>query len=109
MYWQYWSTDHDSFYHGRVFGEIESHAQMHIDDGIVTGSITISDETFHIEVSIKQDWYIADLWCLVFFASQLYKKLMRNELHVIQLQIVMYNQKVEVNVSFSHRGGIFLM
>lgn len=35
-----------------MFGEIESHAQMHIDDGIVTGSITVSDETFHIEVNI---------------------------------------------------------
>lgn len=45
-------TDHDSFYHGRVFGEIESHAQVHIDNGIVTGSITILDETFHIEVCI---------------------------------------------------------
>ncbi|KYM82905.1 ADAM 17-like protease [Atta colombica] len=43
--------DHDNFYHGRVFGEIESHAQMHIDDGIMTGSITILDETFHIEPS----------------------------------------------------------
>lgn len=38
-----------------MFGEIESHAQMHIDDGIVTGSITISDETFHIEVSISAE------------------------------------------------------
>lgn len=35
-----------------MFGEIESHAQMHIDDDIMTGSITILDETFHIEVSI---------------------------------------------------------
>jgi len=49
------SADHDNFYHGRVFGEIESHAQMHIDDGIVTGSITILDETFHIEVSISTE------------------------------------------------------
>lgn len=42
--------DHESFYHGRVFGEIDSHAQMHIDNGILTGIIAISDETFHIEV-----------------------------------------------------------
>jgi disintegrin and metalloproteinase domain-containing protein 17 len=35
-----------------VFGEIDSHAQVHIDDGVITGSITILDETFHIEVSI---------------------------------------------------------
>lgn len=38
-----------------MFGEIESHAQMHIDDGIVTGSVTISDETFHIEVSMPNE------------------------------------------------------
>lgn len=41
--------DHDNFYHGRVFGEIESHAQMHIDNGILTGSMTTLDETYHIE------------------------------------------------------------
>lgn len=36
-----------------MFGEIESHAQMHIDNGILTGSITTLDETYHIEVSVK--------------------------------------------------------
>lgn len=45
--------DHESFYHGRVFGEINSHAQVHIDEGIVTASITISDDTFHVEVRYK--------------------------------------------------------
>ena len=35
-----------------MFGEIESHAQMHIDDDIMTGNITILDATFHIEMSI---------------------------------------------------------
>ncbi|XP_063974850.1 ADAM 17-like protease isoform X1 [Diachasmimorpha longicaudata] len=43
--------DHDKFYHGRVFGELDSHAQLHIDDGIMTGSITIDDQTYHIEPS----------------------------------------------------------
>ncbi|XP_011500882.1 PREDICTED: ADAM 17-like protease [Ceratosolen solmsi marchali] len=43
--------DHESFYHGRVFGEVNSHAQLHIDNGILTGSITVSDEIYHIEPS----------------------------------------------------------
>lgn len=43
-------SDHDNFYHGRVFGEIDSHAQIHIDDGVLTGTVTVPDETFHIEV-----------------------------------------------------------
>lgn len=38
-----------------MFGEIESHTQMHINDGILTGIITTSDETYHIEVSIYID------------------------------------------------------
>ena len=43
--------DHEDFYHGRVFGEIDSHAQVHINDGMLTGSITVADETYHIEVN----------------------------------------------------------
>lgn len=43
--------DHESFYHGRVFGETNSHVQVHIDDGVLTGIITVPDETYHIEVS----------------------------------------------------------
>lgn len=49
--------DHESFYHGRVFGEIDSQAQIHIDNGVLTASITISDETFHIEVRIASFKY----------------------------------------------------
>ena len=45
-------SDHENFYHGRVFGEVDSHAHIHIDDGVVTGTVTIPDETFHIEVGI---------------------------------------------------------
>lgn len=44
-------SDHDSFYHGRVFGETESHAQIHIDEGVLTGTVTLDDETYHIEAS----------------------------------------------------------
>ncbi|XP_050510827.1 ADAM 17-like protease isoform X3 [Diabrotica virgifera virgifera] len=41
----------DDFYHGRMFGETDSHVSMHMDDGMLTGSIHLPDETFHIEPS----------------------------------------------------------
>lgn len=44
--------DHDNFYGGRVFGEVESDVSMHIEDGVLTGSIHLPDETYHIEVNI---------------------------------------------------------
>ncbi|XP_044756585.1 ADAM 17-like protease isoform X1 [Coccinella septempunctata] len=43
--------DTQSFYEGRVFGERQSHVKMHIDDGILTGTIHLPDEeeVYHIE------------------------------------------------------------
>ncbi|XP_050317201.1 ADAM 17-like protease isoform X3 [Bactrocera neohumeralis] len=43
--------DHDSFFTGRVFGELESSVRAHIDDGLMTMSIHLPDETYHIEPS----------------------------------------------------------
>lgn len=44
--------DHDSFFRGRVFGEISSHVSAHIDDGnVLTATIILPDETYHIEPS----------------------------------------------------------
>lgn len=42
--------DHENFYNGRVFGETNSHVNMHIDDGMLTGSIHLPDEIYHLEV-----------------------------------------------------------
>lgn len=42
--------DHDNIYNGRVFGESQSSVRAHIEDGVMTASIVIPDETFHIEV-----------------------------------------------------------
>lgn len=42
--------DHDNFYTGRVFGELQSSVRAHIDDGVITGSVAINDEVYHIEV-----------------------------------------------------------
>lgn len=44
-------TDHDNFYTGRVFGELESSVRAHIEDGTLTMSIELPDETYHIEPS----------------------------------------------------------
>ncbi|XP_017041660.1 ADAM 17-like protease [Drosophila ficusphila] len=43
--------DHDSFYSGRVFGELESSVRAHIEDGTMTMSIHLPEETYHIEPS----------------------------------------------------------
>ncbi|XP_067616675.1 ADAM 17-like protease isoform X1 [Eurosta solidaginis] len=43
--------DHDSFYTGRVFGELESSVRAHFDDGLMTMSINLPDETYHVEPS----------------------------------------------------------
>lgn len=43
--------DHDSFFRGRVFGEISSHVSAHIDEGVLTATIILPDETYHIEPS----------------------------------------------------------
>lgn len=45
-------VDHDSFFRGRVFGEISSHVSAHIDDrNMLTATIILPDETYHIEPS----------------------------------------------------------
>lgn len=44
--------DHDAFFRGRVFGESVSHVSAHIDDdNVVTATIQLQDETYHIEPS----------------------------------------------------------
>lgn len=44
--------NHDSFFRGRVFGETISHVSAHIDDSnLLTATIILPDETYHIEPS----------------------------------------------------------
>uniref|UniRef100_A0A0A9XE39 ADAM 17-like protease n=1 Tax=Lygus hesperus TaxID=30085 RepID=A0A0A9XE39_LYGHE len=46
------AVDHENFYEGRLFGEKSSHASVHLDnDGIMTASIQLPDETYHVEPS----------------------------------------------------------
>ena len=43
--------DHESFYDGRVFGEIKSSATVHLEDGLLTAKIETPEDTYHIEPS----------------------------------------------------------
>ena len=43
-------VDHDEFFSGRVFGEEESSVRAHIDaDGVLTATVILPNETYHIE------------------------------------------------------------
>lgn len=44
------ASDHEDFYDGRVFGESWSDASVHMKDGVITATIQLADETYHIEV-----------------------------------------------------------
>ncbi|XP_052866560.1 ADAM 17-like protease isoform X2 [Anopheles cruzii] len=43
--------DRSNFFKGRVFGEMQSHVSAHIDDGVLTASVVLPEETYHIEPS----------------------------------------------------------
>lgn len=44
-------ADHESIFSGRVFGELESSVRAQLEDGVLTATIVLPDETFHIEPS----------------------------------------------------------
>ncbi|XP_065372330.1 ADAM 17-like protease [Calliphora vicina] len=46
-------SDHDNCFAGRVFGEMESHVRAHIENGLMTMSINLPDETYHIEPTCR--------------------------------------------------------
>ncbi|KAL1123060.1 hypothetical protein AAG570_002148, partial [Ranatra chinensis] len=45
------AIDHESFYEGRLFGEVWSDASVHLYEGMMTATIQLPDETYHIEPS----------------------------------------------------------
>jgi disintegrin and metalloproteinase domain-containing protein 17 len=47
----YVPIDHESFYDGRVFGETQSRAQVHMEDGVITANIETKEDIYHIEPS----------------------------------------------------------
>lgn len=60
-----WLSDHESFYHGRVFGELQSEASVHMEEeeGAMTATIHLPDESYHIEVTWKTMKFV-DMSCL---------------------------------------------
>ncbi|KAK8763468.1 hypothetical protein V5799_033919 [Amblyomma americanum] len=44
-------VDQNQFFEGRVFGELVSNVSAHIDEGVMTASIRIKDDTFVVEPS----------------------------------------------------------
>lgn len=61
--------DHDNFYGGRVFGETESEASVHIDDGVLMGTIHLPDETYHIEPSWRHLPHLGNRSMIAYKAS----------------------------------------
>lgn len=62
--------DHDSFFRGRVFGEISSHVSAHIDEGnVLTATIILPDETYHIEPSWRHLPEFSDKHMVAYKAS----------------------------------------
>ncbi|CAG9815256.1 unnamed protein product [Phaedon cochleariae] len=43
--------DRNDFYHGRVFGETDSHVSLHMEDGLMTGTVHLPDDIIHVEPS----------------------------------------------------------
>ncbi|KAL1464303.1 hypothetical protein WDU94_003964 [Cyamophila willieti] len=62
-------VDHEEFYDGRVFGETESAASVHISDGVMTASIHTPDETYHIEPSWRHLPHLGNQTMVAYRAS----------------------------------------
>lgn len=45
------TVERENFYKGRVFGEAKSEVGLHIEDGVMMGSIHLPDDIYHIEPS----------------------------------------------------------
>lgn len=63
------NADHEDFYEGRLFGETNSHVSAHLEDGVMTASIHVGDETYHIEVS--EVFSLIDLSACFFLSPEL--------------------------------------
>uniref|UniRef100_A0A336LS44 CSON015415 protein n=1 Tax=Culicoides sonorensis TaxID=179676 RepID=A0A336LS44_CULSO len=61
--------DHNHLYRGRVFGELDSHVNAHIDDGVITASIILPEETYHIEPSWRHLPHLKDRHMIAYKAS----------------------------------------
>uniref|UniRef100_A0A182JMQ5 Uncharacterized protein n=1 Tax=Anopheles atroparvus TaxID=41427 RepID=A0A182JMQ5_ANOAO len=63
--------DRSNFFKGRVFGEMESHVNAHIDDGVMTASVVLPDETYHIEPSWRHLPHLSDKHMIAYRTSDI--------------------------------------
>uniref|UniRef100_A0A182W2W1 ADAM 17-like protease n=1 Tax=Anopheles minimus TaxID=112268 RepID=A0A182W2W1_9DIPT len=63
--------DRSNFFKGRVFGEMQSHVNAHIDDGVMTASVVLPDETYHIEPSWRHLPHLSDKHMIAYRTSDI--------------------------------------
>ncbi|XP_049282235.1 ADAM 17-like protease [Anopheles funestus] len=63
--------DRNNFFKGRVFGEMQSHVSAHIDDGVMTASVVLPDETYHIEPSWRHLPHLSDKHMIAYRTSDI--------------------------------------
>lgn len=63
--------DHDNFFSGRVFGETESSVRAHIENGVLTASVVLPNEIYHIEPSWRHFSHLTDRHMLAYRSSDI--------------------------------------
>lgn len=63
--------DHESFFSGRVFGETESSVRAHIENGVLTASVVLPNEIYHIEPSWRHFSHLTDRHMLAYRSSDI--------------------------------------
>ncbi|XP_047532357.1 ADAM 17-like protease isoform X2 [Vanessa atalanta] len=63
--------DYDHFYTGRVFGEKSSDVKLHIEEGVITGTIHTPQETYHIEPSWRHLPHLDDKTMITYRSSDI--------------------------------------
>ncbi|XP_055373742.1 ADAM 17-like protease [Condylostylus longicornis] len=78
--------DHTNFYAGRVFGALNSSVRAHIEDGLVTGSIVLDDETYHIEPSWRHFPHLSEQTMVAYKISDVKTIWNKDHKHVEEIQ-----------------------
>lgn len=61
--------DQTDLYQGRVFGEMQSHVHAHIENGVLTATVTLPGETYHIEPSWRHLPHLTDKHMVAYRSS----------------------------------------
>ncbi|XP_021932803.1 ADAM 17-like protease isoform X2 [Zootermopsis nevadensis] len=65
-------VDHENFYDGRLFGEVSSEASVHLEDGVMTATIHVPEETYHIEPSWRHLPHLDNQTMIAYRASDIH-------------------------------------